>query len=447
MSGNDSPSAVNWEAYSHSELHQMLWQDADVGSVSKVADEWTAHRAALATHAEVLREQRAALLGDWQGVAAEEAAARLGALADRIEKIGALAEAGQRAAQDAADALAAARAAMPPPPAVPPVGDGMTAAPGTAGPAGFGAGPAVPGLPRVPDAGPGAPGVPPVPDAVGSAGFAAGPGALGLPRVPDAVGPAGFAAGPGAPGLSRVPDAVGPAGFGGGPAALGLPPAPDAFRPAGFSLPSAPAFSPAPFSLPSAPSFAPQLPQPVSPGSTGISFFFTVGSADQQKAQAVRAMQTYESSLNGSSRLIDDARGAVPQPATTTSVPPPPRASQKAPTGVPWQRLTGGGGGGSAVRAGVVSAPVPAVANGPAPLAPGMRAGVVLGATGGPAGLTGSIGEANARGQAQNGAMAPPPSGARGDDEQEHQNQMPTLDHGLFELDERACPPVIGVEA
>jgi hypothetical protein len=164
-------------------------------------------------------------------------------------------------------------------------------------------------------------------------------------------------------------------------------------------------------------------------------------------------MQTYESSLNGGSRLIDDARGAVPQATTAaaTTAPVPPRASQKPAAGVPWQRLTGGGGGGGsgggAVRTGVVSAPVSAVASGPAQLSPGMRAGVVLGVTGGPATFAGPAGDTGARGAAQNGAMAPPAAGARGDDEQEHQNQMPTLDHGLFELDERACPPVIGVEA
>ena len=64
MSGNESPppDEINWEAYSHEELHRMLWQDADVADVSTVASEWTRHRAALDTHAEVLREQRTALL-------------------------------------------------------------------------------------------------------------------------------------------------------------------------------------------------------------------------------------------------------------------------------------------------------------------------------------------------------------------------------------------------
>lgn len=355
----------------------MLWQDADVASVSKVAVEWTEHRAALATHAEVLREQRAALAADWHGAAADEATARLGALADRIEKIGELAQAGQRAAQDAADALASARAEMPPPPAGPPMG--LTVPAGAVAPA------------------------------------------LGAPQAAGLNPQSAFGAPPGT-------------------AALNLPSAPAAFGPGagGLSLPSAPAA----LTLPSAPAFNPAA------GGTGFSFYFGVASADQQKAQAVRAMQTYESSLNGSSRLIDDARGAVPQatgPATPGSgvqraAPTAQRASQSA--GVPWQRLAGGGGASRGMGA------VAAVPSGSAQLSPGMRAGVVLGMTGGPTGFAAPAPDTGARGTAQSGGMAPPAGGARGgDDDQPHENQMPTLDHGLFELDERACPPVIGVES
>ncbi|WP_154697621.1 hypothetical protein [Lentzea guizhouensis] len=134
-----------------------------------------------------------------------------------------------------------------------------------------------------------------------------------------------------------------------GPGAAGFAPPPGGLSassfgtaPAGFTFGT----PPAPFSLPSAPAFTPQLPQS---GGTGISFFFTVGSADQQKAQAVRAMQTYESSLNGSSRLIDDARGAVPQAAATPSAPVPPRQPETGRRGA-WQRLTGGGVEAVAVR-------------------------------------------------------------------------------------------------
>lgn len=116
--GQDAPSegSVNWEAYSHEELYQMLWQDADVADVSSIAAEWSEHRAALVNHAEVLREQRAALLQSWQGTGAEQAARRLSELADRVEKLAELAHAGEQACEQAADALARARATMPPPP-------------------------------------------------------------------------------------------------------------------------------------------------------------------------------------------------------------------------------------------------------------------------------------------------------------------------------------------
>jgi hypothetical protein len=321
---------INWEAYSHEQLHQMLWQDADVGDVSKVADEWTRHREALDTHAAVLREQRVALLEGWHGAAAEEAAARLTKLAERIEKISELAAAGQQAAQDSADALAAARAAMPAPPA------------GTTMPA-----------------------------------FA------GLPAGP-----------------------------------------------APFALPSAPA----PMTLPSAP--------PTSP--SGFYFYFGAASADQQKAQAVRAMQTYESSLNGSGRLIDDARGNIPQAApsptrvATTAVKTPSSG------GVPWQRLVGGGSGGSVAttRGPVIGAVSPVSQQ--AQLSPGLRTGVMFGHAVGPT-ITGSP-IADTRSAAQNSGMAPPPGGARKDDDQPHENQMPTLDHGLFVVNERVSPAVIGGE-
>src|SRR5262245_23211802 len=94
----------------------MLWQDADVADVSTVATEWAKHHAALTTHAEVLREQCAALRDSWQGPGADEAVRRLSTMAARVEKIAELAHAGAQSAQEAADALAMARAMMPPPP-------------------------------------------------------------------------------------------------------------------------------------------------------------------------------------------------------------------------------------------------------------------------------------------------------------------------------------------
>ena len=156
-------------------------------------------------------------------------------------------------------------------------------------------------------------------------------------------------------------------------------------------------------------------------------------------------MQTYESSLNGSGRLIDDARGNVPQ-ATPTAAPTA-RAAAATPVrtpssgGVPWQRLVGGGSGATA-RGPVIGAVNPVSQQ--TQLSPGMRTGVMFGQAVGPT-ITGAP-TADTRAAAQNGAMASPPGGARKDDDQEHENQMPTLDHGLFVVDERVSPAVIGEE-
>jgi hypothetical protein len=117
---------VNWDAYTHEELYRMLWQDADVGDVSEVAGEWRRHSAALADQADQLRRERTALLTGWSGDAAEQAAAGLGALAERLDGISARAAGGYQAAQEAADALAFARAVMPAPSAPTPSGFSLT---------------------------------------------------------------------------------------------------------------------------------------------------------------------------------------------------------------------------------------------------------------------------------------------------------------------------------
>ncbi|NKE59557.1 hypothetical protein FXN61_23205 [Lentzea sp. PSKA42] len=176
---------------------------------------------------------------------------------------------------------------------------------------------------------------------------------------------------------------------------------------------------------------------------SGFYFYFGAASADQQKQQAVRAMQTYESSLNGSGRLIDDARGNIPQAASAPARTAGPSAV-KTPSsgGVPWQRLVGGGGSMATTRGPVIGAAAPVSQQ----LSPGLRTGVMFGQHGAMA-ATGSL-AADARAAAQNNAMAsPPPGGARKDDDQRHENQMPTLDHDLFAVNERVSPAVIGEES
>lgn len=106
---------TNWAAYSHEELYQMLRDHADVGDVSEIASEWGRHAEALTRYADTVREQRTALTANWQGEAAEHAAARIDQLAELIGAIGARAGQVRQAAQDSADALALARSMMPAP--------------------------------------------------------------------------------------------------------------------------------------------------------------------------------------------------------------------------------------------------------------------------------------------------------------------------------------------
>ncbi|MFD0203616.1 MULTISPECIES: hypothetical protein [Saccharothrix] len=423
MSGDKEPvptaGAVNWEAYSHEELYRMLWQDADVADVSVVATEWAQHRLALDTHAQVLREQRVALLDSWHGPAAEEAADRLAALAARVEKISELAHAGQTAAQEAADALARARAMMPPPPAepaTPSAGDQDTTTR-----SGFSMA---------------FPSFAPPPPAVTAA-----PSAMTFPTGPTFT-------------TSSMPSA---------PSTSFLPPIPP--LPAIPSIPAMPSI-PSPSSFytpPTLPNFASMFTPTTTTsgmgtafgavGDAGFSFYFGAATADQQKAEAIRAMQAYESSLVGGSKLIDGARGAIPPASQTTRVVGPAAGGVPGgPTtgghgGVPWPRLLGGGAGlGSGMGVGPVIGGSPPPTGHAVPLAPGQRVGVlpgaagVLGMPGAP--LTGD--SSSTRGTAQ-AAMAAAPIGGRTDsDDERHENRMPVIDHGLFTVEEPATPAVIG---
>lgn len=344
------PDGVNWEAYSHDELYQMLWQDADVADVSTVAGEWAKHRTALSTHAEVLREQCVALRDSWEGPGAEEAASRLETLAARVEKISELALAGGQAAQEAADALATARAMMPAPP-------GTVVAPFT--------------------------------DAI--------PGMAAVPAMPASSSTSSLQSY-----MSSMQSYL-------------------------ASMQSS--FSSTPTTAGS------------TVGSGGSSFYFGAATQDMQKAQAVQAMQTYESRLASSGELLGDARSAVPAAA-------PLRAAEQttaAQSGVPWQQLVGGaptgglraGGGTGAVTGGLG-------ATQSAPLGPGGRVGAIPGLAGMP-GMRVPLPEVAATRGAGHGGMVPP-VGQRGpDDDEQHENRMPTLDHRLFDVEVPTIAPVIGL--
>ncbi|HEX3779439.1 MAG TPA: hypothetical protein VHX38_07205 [Pseudonocardiaceae bacterium] len=110
---------TNWNAYTHQQLYDMIWNNADVGDVSSVAADWSTHSSELADNASSVRTQRTALQSNWTGGAAEPAADRLGELGDRLAGIGTRAGTVAQATQNAGDALAVARNTMPPPPGDP----------------------------------------------------------------------------------------------------------------------------------------------------------------------------------------------------------------------------------------------------------------------------------------------------------------------------------------
>jgi len=379
---------TNWEAYTHEELHGMLWQDADVADVSAVAEEWRKHSAALADHAVALREQQTALKGTWEGEAADLAVTRLGDLADRVDDISAHAATAQQAAQEAADALARARAMMPPPPTAPPI------PPGGAAPAFPGALPAVPAVPTVPA-------MPTVPT---------------VPSASSMGDPATWFSAPTAPAAEETtaPDTASGSYFW-----FGAPPQANAFNPA-----TSPSF----FMTFGAPPTTNTGSAFNSMATGGSSMYFNTYAADQAKSQAVYTMRVYESSLhdgNGltatyAARSYGTGRAPAPgQPFVGRGAGDVPQ-----PGGVPWDRLVGSN-----------------------PLRQGPAVGV--GATsGGMAVPHGVVPAESAAGRgAGHGGMVPPvaPRSGTGENEENHENRMPTIDQGLFAVDTRASAPVIGV--
>jgi hypothetical protein len=333
-------SGTNWHAYTHEQLHRMLWHDADVADVSAIAAEWGRHGSELASHADTLRDQRSALQSNWSGQAAEVAADQLCELKDRTAGVGGRAGAVQQAAQDAGDALAAARNAMPPPPSDP---TGLMLA-GTV--AGAGAGAVIGGV--------------------------AGAGAGGIGAAPGAVMGAAIGA------------VVGGAG----------------------------------------------------------SMFAANMAAGGQKAEAVRVMQRFESSLTHSSHAVapsppgateartygvDGSGGSVTSAAGFVAADPLGGAGGGASgRGVPWNQLIGGD-----------------------PLAPGARAGADLRASGllrsALAARTALMSElAAARGSGLGGMVPGTGANGRREDDERHTNQLPTVDQRLFATSERVSTPVIG---
>ncbi|MCT2582342.1 PPE domain-containing protein [Actinophytocola gossypii] len=385
-------SGVNWDAYTHDELYRMLWEGADVADVSAVADEWRRHGVALTDQAARLRDERTALLGCWHGEAGEEAAHRLGRLADRVDEIAAHAAAGQRAAQDAADALAKARAMMPPPPA-----DPTTFAP--------------------------------APAAVPSPGsLAPAPMGASTPAPTDqfATAPNSFAdLGQSYAGMGQTF-----ADLGQNYAALGQDMA-QTYKTMGQSY--------ADLGRNMAQTFGGS--QPTSGSGTafnaidtgGYSMYYGADGAAQQKAQAVHAMRTYESSLRAGDDLIASTSpsSVTPMPFGNNPVVTAPPSGAPTGPGVPWQQLVGGGGG--PLR---VTTPTP----GPGPVA-GLLPPVPGAA---PATVAGAVPDAASARPGGHGVMPPVASRGRESEDEEHRNRMPVIDRELFVVTTRTSSSVIG---
>jgi hypothetical protein len=174
----------------------------------------------------------------------------------------------------------------------------------------------------------------------------------------------------------------------------------------------------------------------------GAARIFTADAvAGMSKAEAVRVMQRYESSLANSSHQVVPAQpddiasrsyGVDGPDASTSAAGVAGGASAGGVSGaMPWSRLVGGvgGGGGSPAPGGLVgSVPVPE-----AGVLAAERAALSELAAGRPGGPSGFF----------------PPMGARGaQDERErrHRTRLPNVDNGLFRLDQRSSTPVIGAE-
>jgi uncharacterized protein YukE len=115
------PGDTNWNAYTHQQLYDMVWQNAEPADVGSVADQWDQHAAELSSQTDALRKGQTALGSTWDGTAADSATAALGRFGDRTEAIGTRATTVGQATRQAGDALTLARNTMPKP-----LGDPLT---------------------------------------------------------------------------------------------------------------------------------------------------------------------------------------------------------------------------------------------------------------------------------------------------------------------------------
>lgn len=154
----------------------------------------------------------------------------------------------------------------------------------------------------------------------------------------------------------------------------------------------------------------------------GTSMFLASANAAEKKAEAVHVMSQYEAALRRSSAAIAPAGAQGSDwgsaPASTSAAGFSGAGGAATGGGSPWAKLVGGAD----------------------PLGGAGRAGAGLGLFG----ARGVFGGLGASGAGAHGAA--PARGAAGgdDDEQVHENKLPTIDQGLFDDDRPASAPVIG---
>jgi hypothetical protein len=162
----------------------------------------------------------------------------------------------------------------------------------------------------------------------------------------------------------------------------------------------------------------------------GARVFTADAVAGASKAEAVRVMQRYETSLHNSGQQVVPAQAdattsrtfQVDGTTTAAGV----SALGGGTGGVPWARLAGG--------------------------APPGQPGALTGA--GPGGVQSVLAAERAaladaaarRAMGAGGFFAPPMAAQAGDDDRErpHRNNLPNVDNGIFTLDQRTSAPVIG---
>ncbi len=165
----------------------------------------------------------------------------------------------------------------------------------------------------------------------------------------------------------------------------------------------------------------------------GARVFTADAVAGMSKAEAVRVMQRYESSLVNSGRQVVPAQPDATKSRTYDVD----GGAGTSPSAVSGGGLSGGASGGGGVPwsqlvGGTQPGPGGMVGGGPAPGPSAQAQSAALSDL------------ATKRATGPGGFFAPPPVARNAEDDKTHQSRLPNVDNGLFALDQRPSAPVIG---